>query len=112
MNNIYLTKQSYDGFCNPASAAVPERLTTTQYAYACKRLFVKGIKSSRTSNTGTVYIGQSSENDSAHNQFDLTANEEREFVAPDGRLIDPYDIFVDIVTAGDGVWWQASDPIQ
>lgn len=95
-----------EAFVNPADAATPKRLCATQYQIQCKYLLVKGIKSSRTNNTGTVYIGVVSDNDSQ--QIDVPTGTERELVAFPGQLIDLYDIFVDIVSAGDGIWYQAT----
>lgn len=110
MFHIYLTSQSGQGFANPASAGTPERLTTVQYTHAAKQVTIKGIKSSRTNNAGTVYVGTTATNDDQ--QFDVAPGVERTFEAPKGQLIDPYDIFIDIVTAGDGAWWYAGNKIN
>ncbi len=105
---IHLTSQANEAFVNPVDAATPRRLASVQGYYACKRLLVVGLKSSRTNNTGNAWIGTSD----TKQEFLLEPGLEREFVADSGQLIDPYDIWVDVTNAGDGVYWYASNVHQ
>lgn len=110
MITLYHSGKYYSGFCNPSGTGTPKRLTDTQHTYAGKKLIVKGLKSSRTANTTAIWVGPQSAN--GDQQFDIDPSAERTFVAENGMLVDPYDIFVDITTAGDGAWWYVVDPIN
>jgi hypothetical protein len=105
VNTLYATANTYSAFCNPVDTATPKRLHSVRGEKACKMLLVKGIKSSRTNNGTAAYLGYEATDGSQ--EMDVTAGAERYIYPPPGAnmLIDPYDIFVDITTAGDGVWF-------
>lgn len=103
MPQLHASANTYSAFCNPADTSTPKRLHSERGTKACKMLIVKGVKSDRTNNTSTAYLGY--ENTATAQQMDVTAGAERYIYPPDGQLIDPYDIWCDIGTAADGVWF-------
>jgi hypothetical protein len=55
-----------------------------------------------TANTGNVYI-QFSDDNTEQNKETLAPGDVRIFTAAPGKYIDPFDIYVDVATTGDGV---------
>ncbi len=82
-----------------ASATVPVRISSNHWHAASFTII--GNKAARTANTGTVYIGPTSDNDTQ--PIPITTGQIFTLVAPPGQYIDLYDYWLDVVTVGDGV---------
>lgn len=82
-----------------AAADPPEALTTTNLMVSSVTL--RGIKAARTVNVGTVYIGFTTNNDAQ--AFQITSNGEIVLTARSGTVLNLKTIYLDVVTAGDGV---------
>lgn len=82
-----------------SDSAVPVRITTNHLKMASMTII--GNKAARTANTGTVYIGPTSANDTQ--AIPITTGQILTFVAPPGQNIDLFDYWLDVTTAGDGV---------
>lgn len=80
-------------------AAVP--VTLTNVVTKAIRCTLIGRKANRTANTGTVYVGMLSANDSQ--PIEITAGAVVSVLIPDGRALDLSKIYLDVVTVGDGV---------
>jgi hypothetical protein len=106
VNTLYVTANTYEAFANPVDTSTPLRLHSERGTKACKMLLVKGIKTSRTNNATNAYIGYSATNGAQ--ELEIEPGEERYIYPPPGSnmLVDPYDIYCDITTAADGVWFQ------
>jgi hypothetical protein len=65
------------------------------------KVTILGKKSARAANTGTVYIGPTSGNDTQ--PFEITTGAEVVLEAADGTLLNLADWYVDVVTNDDGV---------
>lgn len=82
-----------------ASTGTPEAVSSTN-------LFVRtvtftGIKAARTANAGTVYVGFTSTNDE---QFmSIASNGQLVMTAPEDRVINLKNIYIDVANNGDGV---------
>lgn len=95
----------------PASAGTPEALAAA--ATYVQQVVICGQRAARVANTGSVWIGSSSANDSQ--LVELLAGvaapgpgingTSYTITAPPGKVIDLGDIYVDSVTVGDGVTW-------
>lgn len=94
----------------PASAGTPEALAAA--ATYVQQVVICGQRAARVANTGSVWIGSSSVNDSQ--LIELTPGAAASpgingssytLTAPPGKVIDLGDIYVDSVTVGDGVTW-------
>lgn len=90
----------------PASAGTPERLAAVGTYVSSVTLIAQRL--ARVPNTGSVWIGSTSGNDTQ--LVELTPGSvgnpngsAYSFTAPPGRVIDLGDIYVDSVTTGDGV---------
>ncbi len=91
----------------PASAATPERLAAP--GTYVSSVTIIGQRLARVANASSVFIGSSSVNDSQ--LVELTPGgtvpgvngSAYSFTAPPGRVIDLGDIYVDVITVGDGV---------
>lgn len=66
-----------------------------------RKVTIRGKKAARTNNTGTVYVGPTSGNDTQG--FDIAAGGEAILEAAPGCLINLADWYVDVETANDGV---------
>lgn len=82
-----------------SSTTVPVRLSSNHVAFAS--MTVIGNKAERTANTGTVYIGPTSTNDTQ--ALAITSGATITLVAPVGETIDLYNWWLDPATANDGV---------
>lgn len=82
-----------------ADSSVPVRLSTNRVRMASMTII--GNKAARTANTGTIYIGPTSTNDTQ--SIPITTGQILTMVAPPGQWIDLYDYWLDVTTAGDGV---------
>jgi hypothetical protein len=95
----------------PASAGTPEALAAA--ATYVQQVVICAQRAARVANTGSVWIGSSSANDSQ--LVELLAGvaapgpgingSSYTITAPPGKVIDLGDIYVDSVTVGDGVTW-------
>lgn len=83
-----------------ASATVPVRLKANRGDYF-KRATIYGKLDARTNNTGIVYIGWNSTNDTQTVAINPGSNVVLE--APVNSFFDLYDIYLDVVTTNDGV---------
>jgi hypothetical protein len=87
-----------------SAAATPEALAADGTFF--RVAIVKAIKSGRTANTGTVYLGGLSTNDSQ--PIDLAAGAEYVLRAAEGTKLDLNDFYLDVATDGDGatvIYW-------
>lgn len=82
-----------------SSTTVPVRLSSNHVAFAS--MTVIGNKAERTANTGTVYIGPTSTNDTQ--AIAITTGATVTLVAPPGETIDLFNWWLDPATANDGV---------
>lgn len=82
-----------------AAADPPEPLTTTNLLV--NSVTLKGVKAARTANVGTVYIGFTTNNDAQ--AFQLTSGGEIVIQARSGFRLNLNQVYLDVVTAGDGV---------
>lgn len=105
--NLFATGGYAVGVKTVAASGTPERMHATEGAVKCKKLTIWGRKSARVANTGIVYLGPSSTNDSENNVIVLAASGEFTITAVDGQYIDPYNIYIDVVTNADGVTYLA-----
>lgn len=83
-----------------SSSGTPVSLTTGTNVW-CTRAIIMGKKAARTSNTGTVYIGPESGNDTQ--SYPIAAGEIHVFVAPPGASLNLKDWYVDVTTNDDGL---------
>jgi hypothetical protein len=84
---------------NLVTAATGTLVATGQLWFR-KALFI-GNKAARTANTGTVYLGLASTNDTQ--PIPITTGAERTVEAVSGAKFNLADIWLDVVTAADGV---------
>ena len=68
---------------------------------------ITGQKNRTTANTGSVWIGFSSVNDTQLRL--LVPGDSISYTAPDGKKIDLSGIFVDVATNGDGVLYETGN---
>lgn len=87
----------------PASIATPEALAAVETPV--HSVLIQARRAARVANTGSVWIGFGSANDAQ--QWELTPGQTLTLTAPDKKKIDLATIFVDAVTATDGVTWLA-----
>jgi len=83
------------------SATVPVRLVASRDVYVFRRALVFGKKTARTVNVGSVWLGTSSVNDAQ--PWEIRTDEVHLWDAPPGAKIDPYDYYLDVANANDGV---------
>jgi hypothetical protein len=83
-----------------SSTSTPVRVGTTRGTYFKSATFY-GKSAVRTSNTGTVYLGTNSTNDTQ--SIEVTAGGWVVISASPGSYLDLYDIYLDVGTANDGV---------
>ena len=84
-----------------ASATVPVRLAAVRGANFFKSATFYGKLHARTNNTGTVYLGTNSTNDTQ--AISIAAGEYVVITAPENSYFDLYDFYLDVATANDGV---------
>ena len=89
------------GYKLPAAAGTPEVLAVDGTYVTTVTIW--GIKAARTANTGTVYIDSLATNDAQAGE--ISPSTFIQLTAPAGKVIDLNDIYVDIVDAGDGVFY-------
>lgn len=83
-----------------AASGTPEALAADGTFFHVAK--IKAIKASRAANTGTVYLGCSSSNDSQ--PIELGAGDEITIdVGVNGAKLDLNDFYLDVATNGDGV---------
>lgn len=82
-----------------SSTTVPVRLSSNHVAFASMTII--GNKAERTANTGTVYIGPTSTNDTQ--PLAIATGATITLVAPPGETIDLYNWWLDPASANDGV---------
>lgn len=82
-----------------ASASVPEKLTAVSTKF--HKAFIKAIKASRVANTGNVFIGVVSTNDTQPQE--LLPGDEVILEAPPGFTLDFANFYLDVATANDAV---------
>lgn len=85
----------------PISSATGTPTRWTNATTLVRKVTILGKKSSRTANTGDVYIGPTSGNDTQ--AFKVAADGEAVMEAPPGTFINLSDWYVDVTTANDGV---------
>ncbi len=83
-----------------SDAAVPVRLVATRGQYF-RSATVYGKLHARTNNTSSVWLGINSTNNTQ--PIEVTAGGSVVISAPVNSFFDLYDIYLDVVTAGDGV---------
>lgn len=83
-----------------SSSGTPVSLTTGTNVW-CTRATIIGNKAARTANTGTVYIGPTSANDTQ--PYKILTGEIHVFEAPPGTSINLADWYVDVTTNDDGL---------
>ena len=76
-----------------AATGAPERLHSVQGERTADQIIVSPLRT----NTGNVFLGTASTNDTQHIEAPFI------FAAPDGKKIDAYDIYVDVTVNGEGV---------
>lgn len=76
-----------------SNAGVPERLAATQGTSTGQQVIVVPIRT----NTGQVFLDPDGTNNTAAVEAPFI------FAAPDGKTIDPYDIYADVTVGGEGV---------
>lgn len=87
-------KATFDAFNKTVAATgTPERLHSTQGQKLASQIIVTPLRT----NTGSVFLGTSSTNDTQQIEAPFV------FGAPDGKKIDAYDIFADVAVNGEGV---------
>jgi len=84
-----------------ASATVPVRLSAVRGANFFKSATFYGKLHPRTNNTGTVYLGTNSTNDTQ--AISIAAGEYVVITAPENSYFDLYDFYLDVATTNDGV---------
>ena len=82
-----------------ADTGTPEAITSTNLR--CASVTILGVNGIRTNNTGTVYIGWTSGNNTQF--FPVTSGGEIVITAGENRTINLADIYVDVLNNGDGV---------
>lgn len=82
-----------------SSTATPAVLTNA--VIKAKRVTFVGNKATRTANTGTVYIGQQSDNDTQ--PIEVQSGQTVSLLIPENQQIDLSKLYLDVVTANDGV---------
>jgi hypothetical protein len=83
-----------------SSSGTPVSVTTGTNIW-CTRATIIGNKAARTANTGTVYIGPESGNDTQ--AYPILTGEIHVFVAPPGASLNLADWYVDVATNDDGL---------
>ncbi len=83
-----------------ADAAVPVRLVATRGQYF-RSATIYGRLSARVNNSSSVWLGINSTNNTQ--PIEVTAGGSVVISAPVNSFLDLYDIYLDVVTAGDGV---------
>jgi hypothetical protein len=91
-----------EGTKAPAAIATPEALATTNLVHS---VIIRAGRTARVSNTGSVWIGTTSTNDSQ--LIELIPGAVLTISAPPGKYIDLATIYVDSVTLTDGVIYVA-----
>lgn len=76
-----------------ADAGTPERLAAVQGVTAGQQIIVVPFRT----NTGEVFLDPDGTNDASALEVPFI------FAAPDGKTIDPYDIYADVTVNGEGV---------
>jgi len=92
----------------PASIATPEALAPTPTK--ALSVTIKAYRSTRTVNTGVVYLGNSSTDESQ--LYPLTPGQEITILAGGDGILDLSDIYVDSVTSSDGVQFCYTQPTR
>ena len=87
-------------FLTVSAAVTPARLTVTNNTHF-RVATMTGKRAARTNNTGIVFLGLGSVNDSQPHE--ISPGEEIIIQAPNGEKYDLNDFFLDVVTGGDGV---------
>lgn len=87
-----------EGTKAPASTGTPEALSTTNLVHS---VIIRAGRTARVANTGSVWIGTSSTNDTQ--LIELIPGATLTITAPPGKYIDLAGIYVDSVTSTDGV---------
>ena len=82
-----------------AAAATPEAITDTPVYFSYAHFI--GNKAARTGNTGTVYLGVTSGNDTQ--PIAIATGATFTLSAPGGIKLDFHDFYIDVVTNGDGL---------
>lgn len=82
-----------------AAVGTPEALAADNTTF--RRATVIGKKAARTNNTGIVYLGIGSTNDSQ--ALEISPNETITIEAAPGEKMDLNDFYLDVLNAGDGV---------
>lgn len=86
-------------FKTVAAAATPERASATRIL--CSGFQITGMKDRTTANTGTIWFGWTSANDTQLEP--VLSGESRSLTAPLGALFDLSQLYIDVATAADGV---------
>lgn len=84
-----------------SDTATPTRLVATRGSALFKTATFYGRLDARTSNTGTVYLGTVSTNNTQ--PIEVTAGAAVVITAPANSYLDLYDFYLDVATANDGV---------
>lgn len=84
-----------------ASASVPVRVSAVRGMNVFKTATFYGKLHARTNNTGTVYLGTNSTNDTQ--AISIAAGEYVVITAPPNSYFDLYDFYLDVATTNDGV---------
>lgn len=92
-----------EGTRAPAATTTPEALTTTNLVHS---VLIRAGRTARVANTGSVWIGVTSTNDTQ--LIELVPGATITFTAPPGKYIDLATIYVDAVTLTDGVVYVAT----
>ena len=91
------------GYKLPASTGTPEALAAD--GTLVQSVTIWGFKAARTNNTTSAWIDSISTNDAQ--TVEVPAGTPVTITAAPGKVIDLNDIYVDITTAGDGVFYLA-----
>lgn len=84
-----------------SSTTVPTRLVSVRGQSFFKTATFYGKLHARTNNTGTVYLGTNSTNDTQ--AISIAAGDYVVITAPENSYFDLYDFYLDVATANDGV---------
>lgn len=87
----------------PAATATPEAITASQTLVSS--VIIRAGRTARVANTGSVWIGVSSTNDTQ--LIELIPGASLSLTAPPGKTIDLATIYVDSVTLTDGITYLA-----
>lgn len=89
------------GYKVPAATATPEAIAAAGTYVTTVTIW--GIKAARTNNTGSVWVDSLSTNDLQ--AIEVPSGTPVVFTAPPGKVIDLGELYVDSVTAADGVYY-------